>query len=92
MRQSLVIASPLYRDAFRVAMIQQLPTAVLCGLLLDGGGVARICGIAMAGFWAGTLLGVARRPFAPTPADLALIRWGFLPMFAATLAVAVAVN
>lgn len=88
MSPSVLVADPAYRGAFRVALIQQLPTALLCALFLDGGATAKVCGIALAGFWGAALVCLARRPFSPAASDLAYIRYGFFPVFACTLVAA----
>ncbi len=85
MRGSTLTLSVQYRDVIRFALYQQVPWAILCTLLLDGGRVARICGVAMLGFWAGVALIMARRPVLPTRWDLRYVRWGFWPVFALLL-------
>jgi hypothetical protein len=75
------IVSEEYRPPVVFALALQIPIAILCFLILDGGQLARICGIAMAAHWAGILLVMARRPQAPSTTDLAYIRLGFLMIF-----------
>ena len=72
--------SPDYRNPIFQALALQAVIVALSQLVLDFGTSARICGIALLGFWAGVALLIARRPATPTPADLALIRIGFLPL------------
>lgn len=40
-----------FRPAFRFALLQQIPFVILCLLMLDCGWLAKLCGIAMLGFW-----------------------------------------
>lgn len=81
MHTSSLRLSSRYRDAIYFTLFsQQLPIAVLCLLLLDGGRCARVCGIAMVAFWSAVALVMARRPDAPEPSDLLYLRWGFLPV------------
>ena len=53
--------------------------------MLDGGQLAKVCGVAMAAHWLGVTLIMSRRPLMPTIADLIYLRWAFLPIFAITL-------
>jgi hypothetical protein len=75
------IVSEDYRAPVMFALLLQIPIAVICFLVLDGGQLAKICGIAMAAHWAGILLVMARRPHAPLMTDIAYIRLGFLLIF-----------
>ena len=88
MNQTVLPVSPHYRDTFHLALVQQIPWAVLCLLMLDGGHLAKICGIAMLAFWLFALTCMARRPMLPTRFDIACIRWGFFPLFGFVWAVA----
>src|SRR5690348_7806288 len=82
-------ASAVYREPVCFALLQQIPTATLCLLVLDGGSMARVCGSAVAGFWVGTAWLVARRPSRPSRTDLLFIRWGFFPLLIASFILAV---
>lgn len=73
--------APEYRRPLWRAVEQQLAMTVLCVLMLDGGQMARLCGIAMAAFWGGASFVLVRRPTSPTAGDLWYLRAGFLPMF-----------
>jgi len=73
-----------YRRPMLVALLQQVPMAVVSLLMLDGGGTAKLCGVVMLGFWAGAGIIAARRPMAPTYCDKLLIKYSFLPLFAAS--------
>jgi hypothetical protein len=71
-----------YRRPIRAALYQQITIAVLCMLMLDGGGTAKFCGVVMLGFWSGAALIMARRPMTPTTLDKILIKYSFMPLFA----------
>jgi hypothetical protein len=75
------IVSDSYRSPVMDALKVQIFLAILCVLMLDGGYMAKLCGIALAAHWVGILLAMFRRPFTPTNADLRFIRWGFLGLF-----------
>ena len=75
------IVSENYRSPVMDALKVQIPLAILCFLMLDGGYLARLCGIAMTAHWLGILLAMFRRPFTPTNVDVVYIRWGFLGLF-----------
>jgi ABC-type antimicrobial peptide transport system permease subunit len=77
------------RLAFRLAIIQQIPIALLCALNLDGGLTAKICGFAMLGYWVAVAWILLRRPLLNSRTDLVFIRWGFLALFAASIAQAI---
>ena len=69
-----------YRKPIFEALVLQGIVAVLSLMILDGGTTARICGIALLGFWGGTAVLILRRPIAPTTFDLAFVRFGYLPV------------
>ena len=77
-----------YRGPLRSALVMQCVVVILSVLMLDFGISARIATIAMAAFWGGVLLMMARRPRNPTANDLWLIRYGFLLLFAVLQVVA----
>ncbi len=77
-----------YGWPIRFAIYQQLVIAILCLLLLDGGRTAKLCEIAMIGFWVGAALFIIRRPRTPTADDKTLISCGFVPLFAVTAVIA----
>jgi hypothetical protein len=84
MTQSTVLPiSDEFRRPIRVALCQQIPFAIVCLLMLDGGGAAKLCGVVMLGFWSACAIIVARRPTSPTTLDKILIKYSFLPLFAA---------
>jgi hypothetical protein len=88
MRSTVLPLSDSYRRAINFALFQQVPCALLCLLMLDGGRMAKVCGVVMLGFWAAAALIMARRPNSPGPLDIAFLRWGFLPLFALAVALA----
>ena len=68
----------LYLDAILVSVLLfQLFTGVLSLLITDCGQVFQIWAIAMAAYWTGAIVIMARRPATPTRVDLFLIRWAF---------------
>jgi len=82
------LISPQYRKAMQVALGLQIPISIICLLVLDFGRLARICGIAMLGFWLVAALIAIRRPWAPTSTDLWFWRWGFILCFVFTIVLA----
>ena len=76
------------RRAIHFALLQQVPCALVCLLLLDGGRLAKVCGVAMLGFWAAAVLIMARRSNSPAPSDIAYLRLGFWPLFALAVGMA----
>jgi hypothetical protein len=70
----------LYQNALSMALKQQVPTLVVCTLLLDGGRILRVCLIAMLGFWLFALLCLARSTKDSDPIGLWFLRWGFFPL------------
>jgi hypothetical protein len=81
MNDTRELMSPKYREAMRTALWTQIPIAILCFLMLDGGVSARYCGTALLGFWLGAAFVAARRPWNPTYVDLWYWRWSFIPCF-----------
>ena len=79
------VLSPDYDRAVKVALALPLPTAAVAMMLLDGGQFARLYGCLLAGFWIGAAMIAGRRPFSPRAMDLAVIRWGTAPLFAAAV-------
>ena len=77
-----------YFKAARVALCVQIPVAILCLLVLDRGQAARLCGVALIGFWMVAALIAVRRPWNPSAMSLWFWKWGFLPCFAAMVAAA----
>lgn len=72
--------SPNYRKPVFEAVAVQVVIGLFSLLILDGGTTARICGIAIVAFWGGAAVLIWRRPQSPTKTDIALIRFGYLPL------------
>ena len=72
--------SESYRSALWTALIFSLIFVVLSALMLDGGELARLTGIALAVFWGAVAVIMLRRPQNPTSFDLFLIRYGCGPL------------
>ena len=88
MAQVNLPVSESYCSAFRIALLQQVPWAILCLLMMDLGRTAKICGIAMCAFWVAAFTIMARRPQSPTRFDILFVRWVFFPIFAVTFLLA----
>ena len=69
------------------SLVVQLILACLAGLLLDGGVMAHVVGVALLGFWLSVAILMIRRPLQPTKFDLAFIQWGFWPVLAVAVSV-----
>jgi hypothetical protein len=70
-----------YAPAIRCCAGWQLATGLVASLVLDQGQTARAFGVTLICHWAIILLILHRRPAAPTPWDLAIIRYGIFPLF-----------
>lgn len=79
MGYSLPISKAYDRPIFEAVGLQLL-VGLLSLLILDGGTVARICGMALVAFWFGAALLIYRRPLSPSKLDLLVIRFGYLPL------------
>lgn len=73
--------SPLYRRAVFTALIVQFFAGLLSAMALDMGVMMKACGLALVPFWTGASILIFRRPQSPTKADIALVRFGFIPVF-----------
>jgi hypothetical protein len=69
-----------YRTPIFEAVGLQLLIGFLSLLILDGGTTARICGIALIGFWGGIAVLIWRHPWTPTRMDILILRFGYLPV------------
>jgi hypothetical protein len=69
-----------YNSAFRTALIIQGTLAVLTALMLDFGQTHRAFWVAFLGQWLMVWLILFRRPRNPTRLDLAIVRFGIVPM------------
>ena len=72
--------SPKYDSPIFEAVALQIVLGLLSLLILDGGEVAQICGIALVAFWSGAVVLIWRHPQSPSRLDLELIRFGYLPV------------
>jgi hypothetical protein len=72
--------APAYQRAKTFALVQQAIVLFLSALILDGGDVFHTCLGALAAFWIGAAIIGVRRPQTPTRLDLALIRFGYIPL------------
>lgn len=75
-----VVVSSKYDRAVLQSLGMQLVAGCFAGLLLDGGIMTRVVGVAMLGFGISVGILMIRRPLQPTKFDLTFIRWGFLPV------------
>jgi hypothetical protein len=69
-------------------VITQLVIGLLMALMLDGGRLARICGIALLAHWVGIGISLVSRPREPTATDLVLVEYGFVPLFVVVVVIA----
>lgn len=83
MAETRHVISPLYEPAIRFTLKTQIAFTVVAVLMLDRGQFARTAGVAMLGFWIGSMLLIIRRPQAPTDTDVMWLRWGFFAVFIA---------
>ncbi len=92
MQSTVLPVTGRYREAIVFTLIQQVPCALLSMLMLDGGVMARICGITILGFWAAVALMMIRRPLSPTSFDIMFLRWGFFPLYSLVFGLGVALQ
>jgi len=76
--------SPSYRKPIFEAIALQVLLGLLSALVLDGGALARICGIALLAFWCGAAVLIWRHPRTPTRTDINVVRFGYLPVVVLT--------
>ena len=72
--------SPKYDSPIFEAVALQILLGLLSLLIMDGGMVAQLCGIALVSFWGGASVLILRHPLSPSRIDLELIRLGYLPV------------
>jgi hypothetical protein len=72
--------SPKYDSPIFEAIALQIVLGLLALMILDGGGIAQICGIALVAFWSGAAILIWRHPHSPSRVDIELIRFGYLPL------------
>lgn len=70
------------REDIKLALLQQVPTFVICTLMLDGGGVLGTCVNALIVFWVFVGLSVVVLGEKDRLWLRRFVRWGFFPMFA----------
>ncbi len=80
MHRLLPAIQPELRNAVRFSLVLQVAILLLAGMAADGGLLAQICWFAFVGFSAFQFSVLLRRRASPTPADLFLIRAGFVPV------------
>ena len=72
--------SPEYNAAFKTALLLQTVLAVVTALVLDFGQTNRAFWVAFFCQWAMVWIILFRRPIHPTWLDLALVRYGIVPL------------
>jgi hypothetical protein len=72
--------SPKYDSPIFEAVAIQIVLGLLALLILDGGMIAQICGIALLAFWSGAVVLILRHPQTPSRLDIELIRYGYIPV------------
>jgi len=72
--------SPEYNAAFKTALLLQAVFAVLTALVLDFGQTHRAFWVAILCQWAMAWIILFRRPMNPTLLDLAIVRYGIIPV------------
>jgi hypothetical protein len=81
-----------YVSALRTAIVLQLVLMFMLMLILDGGKIASAGGCAIIGFWVGATWVIMRRRMNPGRADLLYVRWGYLPLLAISVLIAVSLG
>ena len=72
--------SPDYNGALWIGLKIQAGLAILTALVLDGGQTHREFWVALLSQWAVVWIILFRRPMAPTRLDLAIVRYGIIPL------------
>ncbi len=72
--------SPEYNAAFKTALMMQVMFAVVTALVLDFGQTHRAFWVAFLCQWAMVWIILYRRPMNPTRLDLAIVRYGIVPV------------
>jgi len=72
--------SAKYDSPIFEAVALQIVLGLLALLILDGGLIAQICGIALLAFWSGAVVLIWRHPQTPSRLDIELIRFGYFPV------------
>jgi hypothetical protein len=71
--------APIWRS-----VMHQVLFGLLTLLILDGGHSSKVCGVAILGYWMGTLLVVLQRPHSPLESDIRYVRNAFFPLLVVT--------
>jgi len=72
--------SPVFNGAMWTGLKVQAVLAVLTALMLDSGQIHREFWVAMLCQWSTVFMILVRRPMAPTKLDLAVVRYGIIPL------------
>ena len=72
--------SPAFNGAMSTGLKIQTVLAVLTALMLDHGQTHRAFWVAMLCQWATVSIILVRRPMAPAKLDLAIVRYGIIPL------------
>jgi hypothetical protein len=72
--------SESYDSAIFEAVSIQIVLGLVSLMILDGGTIARICGIALVAFWSGVAVLIFRHPASPSMMYLQVIRFGYFPV------------
>jgi hypothetical protein len=72
--------SKAYDSPVFEALAIQIIIGLLSLMMLDGGQLAQVCGVALVAFWSGASLLIYRRPLSPSRIDLQVIRFGYFPV------------
>lgn len=84
MKLRLPISAEYDSPIFEAVALQMI-LGLLSFMILDGGALAQMCGIALLSFWGGAAVLIWRHPQSPSKLDLCLIRIGYLPVIVITL-------
>jgi hypothetical protein len=79
LRQVVPISRDYDSPVFEAVAIQII-IGLLSRMVLDGGQLAQVCGVALVAFWLGASLLILRRRRSPSRTDLQLIRFGYFPV------------
>ncbi len=74
------LAPSPYKDALKLAFVEQIAILILSAGVLDGGDIFNICLIPLIAFWVGVFFIRRHRPEAPTKFDVFMIKWGYIPL------------
>ena len=80
------------RDSFMLSVVIQISLLIFSALLLDGGALGHLLGVATAGYWLWVVWLVLQRRDRLTKADTVMIRYGYLLWVAVTMFVAIGIG